>query len=61
MVASRLVLTNPKPEQVLSVLTHRHTENLRKVSVSQSNILNSHRAFLVHYAAAAHLLINAHE
>lgn len=46
VLVSRLVSTNPKPEQDLSVLTDAdgQTEDIGKGSVSQSSILNSHRA-----------------
>lgn len=42
VLVQRVALTKPKPEQALSVVTDadRQTEDMMKVSISQSNILN---------------------
>lgn len=42
VLVQRVVLTKPKPEQALGVVTDadRQTEDMMKVSISQSNILN---------------------
>ena len=42
VLVQRVALTKPKPEQALSVVTDadRQTEDMMRVSISQSNILN---------------------